>query len=139
MSGVMLNNDIECPHTPAHSREILEHFNWELFDHPSYSPDRTPSNYHLLTYLKNWLGSQHFNKNEEFMEGVKTWLSSQATDFFHTGIQKLIPHMTCARNPAVTTLGSILSMYVFLVYNNFFLIACFVNSSPEYFLNSPCT
>jgi hypothetical protein len=25
------------------------------------------------------------------MEGVKTWLSSQAVDFFDTGIQKLIP------------------------------------------------
>jgi hypothetical protein len=25
------------------------------------------------------------------MEGVKTWLSSLATDFFDTGIQKLIP------------------------------------------------
>jgi hypothetical protein len=25
------------------------------------------------------------------MEGVKTWLSSQASDFFDTGIDKLIP------------------------------------------------
>jgi hypothetical protein len=25
------------------------------------------------------------------MEGVKTWLSSQAADFFDTGIRKLIP------------------------------------------------
>jgi hypothetical protein len=32
-----------------------------------------------------------FNNNEEFMEGVKTWLSSMATDFFDTGVQKLVP------------------------------------------------
>jgi hypothetical protein len=25
------------------------------------------------------------------MEGVKMWLSSQAADFFNTGIQKLVP------------------------------------------------
>jgi hypothetical protein len=25
------------------------------------------------------------------MEGVETWLNSQAADFFDTGIQKLIP------------------------------------------------
>jgi hypothetical protein len=31
-----------------------------------------PSNYHLFTYLKNWLRSQHFSSNEELMEGVKT-------------------------------------------------------------------
>jgi polysaccharide deacetylase 2 family uncharacterized protein YibQ len=53
--------------------------------------DIITSNYHLFTYLKNWLGSQHFNDNEELMEGVRMWLSSQATDFFDSGIQKLIP------------------------------------------------
>jgi histone-lysine N-methyltransferase SETMAR len=68
----------------------LELFNWELFDHPPYSPDLAVSNYHLFTYPKNWLGSQHFNSNEHLMEGIKMWLSSQAADFFNTGIQKLI-------------------------------------------------
>jgi hypothetical protein len=62
-----------------------------LFDHPPYSPDLAPSDCHLFTYLKNWLRSQHFNNNEELMEGVKMWLSSQAADFLDTGIQKLIP------------------------------------------------
>jgi hypothetical protein len=33
--------------------------------------------------------------------------------------------------PAVTTMRRSLSMYVFFVNNTFFLIACFVNSSPE--------
>jgi hypothetical protein len=51
---------------------VLEHFNWELFDHSSYSLDLAPSDYHLFTYLKNWLLSQRFNNNEELMEGLKT-------------------------------------------------------------------
>jgi hypothetical protein len=50
-----------------------------------------PSNYHLITYLKNWLRSQCFSSNDELMEGVRTWLSSQAADFFDTDIQKLTP------------------------------------------------
>jgi hypothetical protein len=70
---------------------MLEHFNWELFDHPLYSPDLAPSDYHLFTYVKNWLRSQRFNNNEELMEGVQTWLSSQAADVFDAGIQKRIP------------------------------------------------
>jgi hypothetical protein len=69
----------------------LEHFNWEVSDHPFYSPDLVSSEYRLCTYLKNWLRSQRFNNNEELMEGVKTWLSSQAADFFHTVIRKLVP------------------------------------------------
>jgi hypothetical protein len=47
--------------------------------------------YHLFIYLKNWLVPHCFNNNEEMMEGVKTWLSSQSADFSDTGIQKHIP------------------------------------------------
>jgi histone-lysine N-methyltransferase SETMAR len=84
-------HDNACLHTAAHTQALLEHYNWELFDHPPYSPGLALSNYHLLTYLKNWLRSQHFSSNEELVEGVKMWLSSKAVDFFDTGIQKLIP------------------------------------------------
>jgi hypothetical protein len=73
----------------------MEHFNRVLFDHPPYSPDLSPSDYHLFTYLKNWLGSQRFNNNGKLMEGVETWLSSQAAGFFYTGIQKPIPPYKC--------------------------------------------
>jgi hypothetical protein len=72
----------------------LEHFNWELFGHPPYVPDQAPSDYQLFTYLKNWLRSQRFDNNE-LMEGVKTWLSSQAADLFDTGIRKFIPRYKC--------------------------------------------
>jgi hypothetical protein len=85
-SGVVLLHDNTHLHTSARIWILLEHFNWELFDNPPYSPDLTPSDYHLFTYLKNWLGSQHFSNNWKLMEGVKTWLSSQAADFFDTGI-----------------------------------------------------
>jgi hypothetical protein len=80
------------PHTAVRTRALLEHFNWGLFDHPPYSPDLAPSDYHLFTYQKNWFGSQRFNNNEELMEGVKI---SQAADFFDTCIQKLIPRYNC--------------------------------------------
>jgi hypothetical protein len=99
-----------------------------MSDHPPYSPVLALSNYHLFTYLKNWLGSQFFNSNEEVMEGVKKWLSSQAADFFDTN---LFPNTASASVPVVTTLRSNLSVDVIFVYNFFSLIACFVNSSPE--------
>jgi hypothetical protein len=84
--GVVLLHGNARPNTAARTRALLDHFNFELFDHCFYSPDIAPSDCHL----KNWLGSQRFNSNEEFMEGVKTWLSSQAADFFDTGIHHLI-------------------------------------------------
>jgi transposase len=76
-------------HTAARTQALLERINWELFGNPFYSPDLTPSDY-MFTYLQNRLGLQHFSSNKESMEGVKTWLSSQAADFFEAGIQKFI-------------------------------------------------
>jgi hypothetical protein len=81
--------------TAVLTRAMLEHLNWELFDHPPYSPDLAPNGYHLFICLKNWVGSQRFKNNEKLMEDVKTWLSSQAADFFDTGNQKLIPRYKC--------------------------------------------
>jgi histone-lysine N-methyltransferase SETMAR len=89
--GVVFLHDNACPHTDTRTQALLEYFNWELFDQPSYSPDIAPSDYNLFTYVKNWLGSQSFSNNEELMAGVKTWLSSHAADFFDTGTQKLTP------------------------------------------------
>jgi hypothetical protein len=59
------------------------------------------------------------------MEGVKTWLSSQAADFFHTGIYKLIPRYDECLNSG----GDYAEKQ--LKYVQFLLIACFVNSSLE--------
>jgi histone-lysine N-methyltransferase SETMAR len=52
-TGLVLLHDDACPCTTAHTRALLENFNWELFDRPPYSPDLAPNNYHLFTYLKN--------------------------------------------------------------------------------------
>jgi hypothetical protein len=58
IASVVLLHDNAHPHTAARTRALLEHFDWELFDHPPHSPDLAPIDYHLL-------GSQRFNRNEE--------------------------------------------------------------------------
>jgi histone-lysine N-methyltransferase SETMAR len=64
----MLTYSLVLVHDDAHlyvaavARALLQHFNWELFDHSPYSPDLTPSEYRLFTYMKNWLRSQRFKK-----------------------------------------------------------------------------
>jgi histone-lysine N-methyltransferase SETMAR len=55
-SGIVLLHESPHPHTAARIRAVLENFNWVLFDHLRYSLDLAPSDYHLFTYLKNWLG-----------------------------------------------------------------------------------
>jgi hypothetical protein len=68
----MLLHDNAPSHEAARTRSLLEHFNWELFDHPHYDPDHAQSDYLLFAYLMNSLRSQSVNNTEELMEGVKT-------------------------------------------------------------------
>jgi hypothetical protein len=116
--GVVLLHDNVPSHTATHTLALLEHFNCELFNDPPYSPDLASNDYHLFTYPKNWLRSQRFNNNEEFIEGVKTWLSLQTS--LTQAYKSLFPGTIRASIPAVTTLRSRLIMYVFFVYNNIF-------------------
>jgi hypothetical protein len=108
--GVVLSHDNVCPHIAACTWALLEHFIWEVFAHPSHSPDLAPRDYHLFTYLKNWLRSQRFNNYEELMECVKTWLSSQAQTSLTQAYENLFPSMTNSSISAVTILWSSWSM-----------------------------
>jgi hypothetical protein len=46
--GILLHDNVQ-PHTAAHTHALIKLFNWEIFDHPSYSSDLVPSDYHLFT------------------------------------------------------------------------------------------
>ncbi|GFV47960.1 HTH_48 domain-containing protein [Trichonephila clavipes] len=59
-------------------------------DHPPYSPDLAPSDFHLFRYLKEFLGGKRFDTADEVKEEVQDWLSSQAGDVYNLGIQKFV-------------------------------------------------
>jgi hypothetical protein len=61
--GVFLLHDSARPHAAARTNALIKLFNWDIFDHPSYSPDLAPSDYHLFTKRKVWLGTQCFHTN----------------------------------------------------------------------------
>jgi len=46
----------------------------------------------FFSQMKVWLGTQRLrvNMNEELMDGVKDWLSSQPATFYDAGIVKLV-------------------------------------------------
>jgi hypothetical protein len=82
--GVMLLHGIACRYTADGIRAQLEYFSWELFDHPRFSPHFASSDYDLFT----WLGSQNFSNDEILIEGLRTWLSSEAVELSYSGLQK---------------------------------------------------
>ena len=88
--GVILLHDNTWPHIAACANALIKLFNWEIFDHPPYSPDLVPSNYHLFTMMKVWLATQHFHTNKELMDVVNIWLHNLTVPFFEEGLQELV-------------------------------------------------
>ena len=96
--GIVLIHDNARPHTATATQELLTTFKWEQFDHPPYSPDLAPSDYHLFQHLKSFLGGQRFH-DDEVKEYVSMWLKSQAANFFNDGICRLAPrYQKCLDN-----------------------------------------
>ncbi|GFV03553.1 mariner Mos1 transposase [Trichonephila clavipes] len=89
-SGVLLLQDNARPHSAINTQNLIRSFGWEHIDHPPYSPDLAPSDFHLFRYQKEFLGGKRFDTAEEVKEEVQDWLSSQAADIYDLGIQKLV-------------------------------------------------
>jgi histone-lysine N-methyltransferase SETMAR len=88
--GIILLHDNMRPCTAACTNALIKLFNWEIFDHPPYSPDLVPIDYHPFTKMKVLLATQPFQTNQELMDGVNNWLHNLAAPFFDEGLQKLV-------------------------------------------------
>jgi [histone H3]-lysine36 N-dimethyltransferase SETMAR len=83
-------HDNARPHSARLTQDLLASFGWDIVTHPPYSPDLAPSDYHLFTKLKKFLGGQRFSDDEEIMEAVKKWLKELEQKVYDEGIQKLV-------------------------------------------------
>ncbi|GBM13491.1 hypothetical protein AVEN_40427-1 [Araneus ventricosus] len=72
--------------------QLFIHFQngWEIFDHPPYSLDLSPSDFHLFLKLKEFLGSKRFGSDEELENTVTTWLNELAAEEYDMRILKLV-------------------------------------------------
>jgi histone-lysine N-methyltransferase SETMAR len=88
--GVVMLHDNSRPHTATATQDLIATFGWEQFDHPPYSPDFAPSDFHVFLHLKTFLGGLRFHEDNEVKEAVNTWFPSQAASFYNAWIQKLV-------------------------------------------------
>lgn len=87
-SAILLQDNAR-PHTARLTLDTISELGWEVLEHPPYSPDLSPCDYHMFGPLKEALGGQRFNTDDEVEEFVRTWLSELPKEFFDTGIKKL--------------------------------------------------
>ena len=89
-SGVLLLHENARPHTAIHTLQTLVKLGFTVVEHPAYSPDLAPFDYHLFGPLKDALRGRRFPSDEGVKEAVHEWLAAQPKTFFSEGIQKLL-------------------------------------------------
>lgn len=87
--GVLFLHDNAPAHRALATQKKLAYLGFQCLDHPPYSPDLAPSDYHLFPGLKKQLKGRHFSSDAEVIAAAETWLDGQPSEFFLSGLQKL--------------------------------------------------
>jgi histone-lysine N-methyltransferase SETMAR len=62
--GLVMLHDNSHTHTVTATQVLIATFGWEQFDHPPYSPDLAPSDFHLFLHLKTFVDGRRFHDDE---------------------------------------------------------------------------
>jgi hypothetical protein len=63
---------------------------FEVLQHPPYSPDLAPCDFHFFPDLKRDFKGTHFTSDEEVKEAVKSWIKKRPATYFSDGMKKLV-------------------------------------------------
>jgi hypothetical protein len=69
---------------------LLQEQQWEVLEHPPYSPDLAPGDFQLLSPLKRHLSAEHFPNNEAVEREVTAWFRQQPKEFYAAVFQGLV-------------------------------------------------
>jgi len=87
---VLFLHDNAPAHQALTTQKKPDYLGFQYLDHPPYSPDLAPSDYHLFPGPKKQLNGRHFSSDAEVIAAAETWLDGQTSDFFFlSGLQKL--------------------------------------------------
>ena len=81
VDNVVILHDNARPHVAIRTADKLRSFHWESLDHPPYSPDLVPSDFHVFGPLKEFLAGQRFTCNDKAKTAVRRWFHSQPDEF----------------------------------------------------------
>jgi len=80
--GVIFLHDNAPANQALATQKKLAYLGFQCLDHPLYSPDLAPSDYHLFPGLKKQLRGRHFSSDAEVIAAAETWLDGQPSEFF---------------------------------------------------------
>lgn len=87
--GVKLLHDNAPCHTSNIVQARLRELRFQQLEHPPYSPDLAPSDFHLFPHLKKYLRGNRYGSDNALKNAVKNWFESQPISFFQAGFEGL--------------------------------------------------
>lgn len=89
-SHVILLHDNARPHTANIVKITLQELKWEILQHPPYSPDLAPTDFHLYRSLSNEMRGVTFKNEEDLKNWLNKFFETRTGDFWRNGINKLV-------------------------------------------------
>ena len=86
---VLFLHDNAPAHRALATQKKLAYLGFQFLDHPPYSPDLAPSDYHLFPGPKKQLKGRHFSYDAEVIAAAEIWLNGQLSEIFLNGLQQL--------------------------------------------------
>jgi len=74
IKGVLLLHDNALDHRAFATQKKLAYLGFQCLDHPPYSPDLAPLDYHLFSGLKKEMKGRHLSSDAEVSAAAETWL-----------------------------------------------------------------
>ena len=87
--GVLFLHDNALAHRALVTKKKLAYLGFHCLEHPPYSPDLAPLDYHQFPGLKKQLKGRHFSSDAEVIAAMGTWLDRQPSEFFLSVLHKL--------------------------------------------------
>jgi histone-lysine N-methyltransferase SETMAR len=87
--GVILLHDNSRSHVAKLTQQKIEQLGWEVLPHPPWSPDLSPSDYHLFLSLRNYLCNKHYEDFDELKSDLTAFFESKTVSFYRHGIELL--------------------------------------------------
>lgn len=86
---LILQHDNARPHVAKMTKLAIQDLNWEVLQHPPYSPDIAPSDFYLFRAIANDIRGVTFKSDEDVRIWLGEWFGSKDQVFFRHGIEKL--------------------------------------------------
>jgi [histone H3]-lysine36 N-dimethyltransferase SETMAR len=87
--GVILLQDNARAHVSTQTKNKISELGWEILPHAPYSPDMSPTDYHIFRSLQHHICTKKYQNLNDVKNDITLFLNQKKKEFFKKGIESL--------------------------------------------------